>query len=317
MLEEEKVETQETETTQEETTTTETELTDDQADAAFLEGAGDNSEEEPEKATAEEPKPEEKPAEQVKAEPEEKQDTKEPEPETPTLESLQAENERLRKEAKDHQAFARKESEKRSEFEKRLTELETKQPAPDPLADAPEKVKEFLADNPEVKDIVSRMADHTISQRLGGMKPEEVLQQQQTMNESMGQMRFMNTISWGYVDDKGQTVSGHPDAFSIVNSPEFHKFAESQNTDISHITSADAINLITKFKTNKAAAATAEHDAKNGKKARENAQAIAGAAGSMTGTGTHDTGKSPSDANKTEDDWFNEGAKEEQKNLAQ
>ena len=231
----------------------------------------------------------------------------------PTLAELQADNERLTKEATDNQVYGRTESEKNAALVKELAELKAgQQEAVDPMADAPEDVKEYLADNPEIKTVVEKMANHLVSQKLGGLDPAQISEQLAEMNSTTAQMKFDHTLSMGYRDEKGGHVPGHPDAIQVINSTEFKAFVATEKADTESITAADAINLISKFKTGKAAAAAGNHDTGKGAKDRKQAQDYSGAAGGNLGKSTKvGTGKGKSDDNKSGDDWFNEGATEE------
>ncbi len=235
----------------------------------------------------------------------------------PTLAELQADNERLTKEAGDNQVYGRAESEKNAALKKELAELKAgQQEKVDPMADAPDDVKEYLADNPEVQTVVEKLANHLMSQQLGGLDPAQISEQLAAVNSTSEQMRFDHALSVGYMDEKGTHIQGHPDAIPIIHSTEFKAFVETEKANTESISAADAINLITKFKTAKAAAAATEHDKGKGAKDRKQAQDYSGAAGGSLGKGNKEgTGKGKSDDNKSGEDYFNEGAAEEEKVL--
>ena len=302
------------------------ELTEVEVDAAFDEGAGsetevvdvapvggiNDNEETPAASGADDD--EAAKAAAVKAEEDGSKTDDDGGKQEPTRAELQADNERLTKEAADNQKYGRTESEKNAELTKEIETLKAgKQEEVDPLADAPDDVKEYLDDNPEISTIVEKLADHRVEQIAAKIeaKYDAKFQQLETVT---GQQRFDNQLVNGFRDENGVHVPGHPDAMQIIHSDEFQEFIKSSKTG--DISAPDAIDTITKFKTSKAAAAADDHDKDKGEKGRKQAQDYSGAAGGELGKGTKEgTGKRPSEDNKTGDDWFNEGATEEAQTL--
>ena len=118
----------------------------------------------------------------------------------------------------------------------------------DPFAEAPEELKAFLTEYPEVKTVAEMMAKHQLQAMFGG-DPKETLGK---FAETVGQMQFEQALANGFVDDKGTFIEGHPDYRQIVLGPHkelYDGYLKDNKIDPNKISNpAEAIRVLSDFK---------------------------------------------------------------------
>jgi hypothetical protein len=246
---------------QEQITELETEVTSEEAfDQAFEEVESADSEPEAKDQVAAEADSE--PGTEAQEEVEEPAEKEAPAEEPP---AWQADIEKLNKRVEDNQAHNTKLSQENAELKAKLADL-TKEKA----AELPPNVQEFLEANPDMTSTVEFLAQKLVDKRLEGIDLDQ-LKNVPTVQNEVGQMRFVQQGSVGVLNEAGEFIEGHADFPQIVNSGEFLKWVETFKKDKlgKNVSVIDAIKDVTEFKEFKAAKAAKAYDAEKRKEAKE------------------------------------------------
>lgn len=173
-------------------------------------------------------------------------------PEPPEVEHWQ-------KVARDNQAWGTRLAQEKAELEKRLAALEAKAKEAPPKADElPPEAQKFLADWPEAKAALDHVAK--ASREAAVREAEERLAPKLAQVEAfIAEQTFMQSVTRGYMDDKGVRVPGHVDAPEIVASPEFEAWMRKSGRN-PQMTAAEAIQALGDYKREAASKAVAAHD---------------------------------------------------------
>ena len=298
-------------------------LTDEEAEAAFLEGAGetltpsDKSEISDEKAGDEKPgdeKPgDKKPGDEKPSD--EKPSDEKPGDEKPGDEKAGDEKagkkptyEALEKALIDTKTWATRLSDRVKALEKPVsaTKTDDKTPEADKI---PDEVKGFYADYPEAKNAILYEAGQLVKKQFGDLDPAEVQKAVAGLQDTVSQNNFERAVVVGVVSQTGEWIPGHPDAYQVMAGAPYRTWFENErkiNPTLDDINDpVRAIDLLTRFKKETARAAASDHDRKQGSQAKD-LKAIAGA---VPETGTQNIDKKPKGDDKTPEELFAEGVK--------
>jgi len=291
-------------------------LTDDEAEAAFLEGAGetptpsDTSEISDDKAgddktgddkTGDEKAGDEKAGDETPPVKPGISDDEKP-GKKPTYEALE-------KALFDTKTWA-------TGLSERVKALETPKPAPAKITDdtpatdeVPDEVKGFYADYPEAQNAILYEAGKLVKKQFGNLDPADVQKTVSGLQDTVSQNNFERAVVVGVIGQTGEWIPGHPDAYQVMANARYKTWFEAEqkvNPTLAAINDpARAIDLLTRFKKETASAAASAHDKDQGLKAQD-IKDIAAAA--PEGGVQNIDKKSKGDDDKTPEEFFSQGA---------
>ena len=292
-------------------------ITDEEAEAAFLDGAGEttpppDTSEISETPAGDEEDDDEKPID-------EKHDDEPPADETPSDTPEISEDQKpgkkptyeaLEKALIDTKNWA-------TGLSERVKALETPKPAPAKKTDeeppatdeVPDQVKGFYADYPEAKNAILYEAGQLVKKQFGNLDPADVQKTVERLQNTMAQNNFERAVVVGMMGQTGEWISGHPDAYQVMAGAPYKTWFEAErkiNPTLYEINDpAWAIYILTRFKKETARAAAGAHDKEQGKRAKD----VKDIASAVPESGTQTIGKNPKgDDDKTPEELFAQGA---------
>jgi|GEM_PF-5596103 len=131
-------------------------------------------------------------------------------------------------------------------------------------ADAlPDDIAAYLGDDPMFEKAANAIAERIVKQRFGDFDPSAV----GDVNDRLMQLEFERGVTAGSYGSDGQYVKGHSDAYSIMNSPEYQSWFDTESKLDPTLTQISdpiaAIRVLDRYK---------EHAAKQGAEAHDRGQ---------------------------------------------
>lgn len=244
----------------------EKEISDDEAEAAFAEGSG---EEAPEKKEEKEiPSESEKTSvvEEKALEEKETPTEKKEKPKEVSIESLQSDLEQTNKRLEDTQKWATGLATENSQLKKEREDLKKTsalkdEPKPDEkLDEIPDDIKAFYEDYPEAQAAITYEAQKLVKSMFADLDPGQVQKELTDIKSAVGQSDFNTAVIIGLRGEDGNFVEGHPDAIKVMSGPKFKTYMD-DNPHLGNITNPiEAIKAISAFKEQQAASAAKTHD---------------------------------------------------------
>jgi len=182
----------------------------------------------------------------------------------------------------------------RERYEARIRELEGKvKPAseekkPEPTAEElPKEVKEVFEDYPELQMAVEKIVEMRVTAAVNSVT-----------GQLGGQLAYEREIANGFYDAEAKAyVEGVPDAYRILNMPEFEAWAkadpEAAKLLQSPHTAKQAIPVLRRFKESLAKQAAGKHDKEQAQRSQRAREEAAGSTTPVTRKGSGGKGKEP------------------------
>jgi len=167
----------------------------------------------------------------------------------------------LQKALSDTQAWATRMAQELAELKKSQPKPQVPPDPPPPAADdMPAEIREFYEDYPDMQKAVQFEAEKLIKTRFGDFDPAAV----SSVKDALAQADFEKRVVTGFSTPEGQWIDGHPDAYKIMATPDFKAWWTleiGKNPTFGMVSDPrNAIDIMTRYKTEKAAAAASLHD---------------------------------------------------------
>lgn len=184
----------------------------------------------------------------------------------------------------------------REKYEARIRDLEEKAkpketPKEEKPPELPKDVQEFFQDYPEMQNAVEKV----VEQRINAAVTKAV---ESVTGQLGGQMAYERELVNGFFDAEAKAyVEGVPDAYRVLNMPEFEAWAKTDPEAAKLLTTAhtakQAIPVLKRFKESLARQAADRHDRQQAERSQKAREQAAGSVTPVTRKGTGGKGKEP------------------------